>query len=61
MEAILSLSLSADWSPVVGELVENFGQIARVLEVRADGNLIVREVGGKMKWMASPEKCRPVR
>jgi hypothetical protein len=48
------------WEPKVGDLVENFGQIARVLDSDPQRGLTLREVGGRAKWLADPTKCRPV-
>ncbi len=53
---------TTDWKPQVGEIVENFGAIARVKDINSYGDLILSEVGGNgSKWIADPSKCRPVR
>lgn len=44
-----------------GDLVSNFGQIARVLEVDPERGLLVRPVGGTDRWFADPARCRPIR
>jgi hypothetical protein len=55
------------WTPKVGEIVENFGQIARVLEIDAERGLLLRAMpnqgfeAGADKWHADADKCRPVR
>lgn len=61
MFASLSLPTAPEFVPQVGDLVCNFGQIARVLEIRESGDLVLREVGKRSKWIADPAKCRPVR
>jgi hypothetical protein len=59
----LDLTVALTWTPKVGELVENFGQIAQVLEVRPApyNDLVLREVGKRSKWIAVAANCRPVR
>jgi hypothetical protein len=70
METIFSLPALADsasWTPQVGEIVENFGSIGRVLSVDPERGILLRGMPGQGfsrnhdKWFANPEKCRPVR
>lgn len=55
------------WTPAVGELVSNFGNLARVLQVDPERGLLLRAMPGQGfgpgedKWYADPAKCRPVR
>lgn len=57
----------ANWTPSVGEIVENFGNIARVLEIDPERGVLLRAMPGQGfgpgedKWYADPAKCRPVR
>lgn len=44
-----------------GDIVENFGQIARVVADDPERGLLLRTVGGSDRWFADPAKCRPVR
>lgn len=60
MFAPLALPVAPEFAPKVGDVVENFGQVARVLAVDAERGLTLRQVGGRMKWIADPAKCRPV-
>jgi hypothetical protein len=57
----LALPTTPAFSPKVGELVMNFGQAGRVVSVEANGDLILKAVGGRMKWRACPAKCQPAR
>jgi hypothetical protein len=62
--ALPDYSVLAEWSPQVGEIVENFGAIARVLDVDPERGIQLREIGAKLSdgtWRADPAKCRPVR
>jgi hypothetical protein len=47
----------------VGDVVENFGTIGRVLELRPEpyADMVLQQVGKRMKWCAVPSKCRLVR
>lgn len=66
MEAILALPTAPAVSFKKGDLVMNFGNVARVLEVRPDGDLLVRALPGQAfgsrmdKWVACPDLCQPV-
>lgn len=54
----------AVWTPQVGEIVENFGAIARVLDIDPERGIQLREIGAPASagtWRADPAKCRPVR
>jgi hypothetical protein len=65
--ALPDYSALAEWTPQVGDLVYNFGSVARVLEVDPERGLLVRGMPGQGftaghdKWHADPAKCRPVR
>jgi hypothetical protein len=52
------------WVPSVNDIVSNFGQMARVLEIEADGGLVVVGIGfgGAVgqKWVAMPALCELV-
>lgn len=48
------------WSPKLGDIVENFGQIARVLEIDPERGILVRCMYTGQKWHANPAKVRPV-
>jgi hypothetical protein len=61
MLASLALPTAPEFAPQVGDLVCNFGQIARVVSVRESGDLVVQEVGKRRRWIACPAKCQPVR
>jgi hypothetical protein len=63
MLASLALPTAPEFAPQVGDLVCNFGQIARVIEVRPApyNDLVVQEVGKRRRWIACPAKCQPVR
>jgi hypothetical protein len=60
--ALPDYSVLAEWTPKVGDIVENFGAIARVLNIDPERGIQLREVshprGGT--WRADPLKCRPV-
>ena len=48
----------------IGSLVTNFGMIAEVLEIKENGDLILKEVStfsrrGCGKWRANPALCKP--
>lgn len=66
MENILVSELrSAEWTPKIGDIVENFGTIGRIIEIRPApyGDWILREVISTRKgrkWTANPAKCHPV-
>jgi hypothetical protein len=49
-----------EWSPKVGEIIENFGQIARVLAIDPERGFLVRCMYTGQKWHANPSKVRPV-
>jgi len=57
----------SDWTPQVGEIIENFGQIARILAFDPERGILVRAMPGqgfgkgRDRWYANPEKIRPVR
>jgi len=53
--------LNTTWTPTVGDIVENFGEVGRVISIDEERGLMLRKVGGRMRWLADPEKCRPVR
>lgn len=65
--ALPDYSAVADWSPAVGEIVVNFGQIARVEEIDPERGILLRAMPGQSfapgrdRWHADPAKCRPVR
>jgi hypothetical protein len=70
--SILALPTAPAVTFAVGDLVANFGVIARVLSVEENGDLILREMVTKSrcedldprqgrKWRADAAKCRPVR
>jgi hypothetical protein len=48
---------------VVGDIVENFGGIGRVVAVDSQRGLTLRSMGPRrgFKWIADPSKCFPVR
>ena len=48
------------WTPSIGSLVSNFGQVARIVEIRSNGDFVLREIGKRSKWVADPAKCDPV-
>lgn len=54
------------WEPKAGDLVENFGAIARVEAVDAERGLLLRAMPGQGfrasedRWYADPARCRPV-
>jgi hypothetical protein len=68
MSDMLAFPVAPAFEPKVGDVVENFGAIARVVDLHRSahdgtltGFLIVREIGhGNTKWLADPAKCRPV-
>jgi hypothetical protein len=60
MFASLALPVAPEFVPQVGDLVANFGQIARVVTVLESGDLVVQEVGRRCRWIADPAKCQPV-
>jgi len=66
MESILALPLATDWSPKVGDIVENFGSIGRVLSIDPQRGILLRGLPGQGfgrghdKWYANPERIRPV-
>jgi len=66
MDQILSLPVS-DWTPQVGEIIENFGQIARILSFDPERGILVRALPGqgftrgRDRWYANPDRVRPVR
>lgn len=62
--ALPDYSALAEWSPKVGDIVENFGAIARVLDIDPERGIQLREIGSRPSagtWRADPAKCRPVR
>ena len=65
--ALPDYSAVAEWTPQVGEIVSNFGSIARVLEIDPERGLLVRAMPGQGfaigqdRWHADPARCRPVR
>ncbi len=68
MENFSPLALPvADWTPQVGDLIENFGQIARILEIDPERGILVRAMPGQHfargrdRWYANPDRVRPVR
>ena len=56
---------AAAWTPKVGDVVENFGNVGRVLEIDAERGVLLRWMprqgfaAGDVCW-ANPEKVRPV-
>ena len=66
MDQILSLPV-ADWAPRVGDIVENFGQIARILSIDPERGILLRAMPGqgftrgRDRWYANPDRLRPVR
>lgn len=63
MVALVIPFVPVDWTPRVGELVENFGVVARVKALDAERGVLLSAVdfGGNVRWFADPAKCRPVR
>ena len=61
--ALPDYSVLAEWTPKVGEIVSNFGTIARVLDVDPERGVQLAEIGRPKQgtWRADPAKCRPVR
>lgn len=59
----LDLTPALTWQPKKGELVENFGCIARVIEVRPApyNDVLLKDIRDGQKWAANPNLCRPVR
>ncbi|MGH9317788.1 MAG: hypothetical protein ACRD1P_11875 [Thermoanaerobaculia bacterium] len=56
----------ASWTPSQGEIVENFGQIGRVVgehrSVQGEFiGIVIQEIGASTRWIANPARCRPVR
>jgi hypothetical protein len=66
MEAILALPQMPAITFKVGDVVMNFGQVARVLEIDAERGFLLRALPGqgfgkgRDKWYADPAKCQPV-
>lgn len=66
MDTILTLPVS-DWTPREGDIVENFGQIARILSADPERGLLLRAMPGqgfargRDRWYANPDRVRPVR
>lgn len=62
----LDVSAAADWAPRVGDVVENFGSLGRVLEIDPERGVLLRGMPdqgfapGAEKWHADPARCRPV-
>ena len=67
MEPILALPTAPAVTFAVGDLVVNFGNAARVLEVCAERGLLLRALPGqgfgkgRDKWYADPAKCQVAR
>lgn len=60
MQAILIPELSTPNVAIkIGDIVSNFGSVARIVGVHHAGDFILREVGGSMKWLAPAENCIP--
>jgi hypothetical protein len=65
METILALPTAPVRPFQVGDLVVNFGNAARVLEVCPERGLLLRAMPGQGfgkghdKWYADPAKCQP--
>jgi hypothetical protein len=62
--ALPDYSVLSEWTPKVGDIVENFGAIARVLDIDPERGIQLREIGQPASagtWRANPLKCRPVR
>ena len=61
--ALPDYSVLAEWTPQVGDIVENFGAIARVLSIDPERGVRLAEMGRPKQgtWDADPAKCRPVR
>lgn len=56
----------ANWTPSVGEIVENFGNVARVLAIDPERGVLLRAMpgqgfGSNDRWYANPDRLRPVR
>jgi hypothetical protein len=56
----------SDWTPQVGEIIENFGNYARILAFDPQRGILVKAIPGqgfgrRDRWYANPEKIRPVR
>ena len=64
--ALPDFALVANWTPKVGEIVENFGSLGRVLDIDSERGVLLRGMPGQgftsghNRWYANPEKCRPV-
>ena len=64
---LADLALVADWTPAVGEIVENFGSLGRVEAIDPERGILLRAMPGQGfgpgadRWHADPAKCRPVR
>lgn len=61
-----AVSEAANWAPSQGEIVENFGQIGRVVgehrSVQGEFiGIVIQEAGASTRWIADPARCRPVR
>lgn len=64
--ALTALSAAADWSPSVGDLVENFGSVGRVVEIDPERGVLLAWMPGQGfqsgdRCYANPAMCRPVR
>jgi hypothetical protein len=62
--ALPDYTVLADWSPKVGDIVEDFGAITRVLDIDPERGVQLREIGAKLDAgtrRADPALCRPVR
>ena len=53
-EAIATLELDGF---AVGDLIQNFGQTARIFQVDAERGLFVKDVTDAQKWLAEPKFC----
>jgi hypothetical protein len=62
--ALPDYSVLAEWTPKVGDLVENFGAIARVIDFDPERGYQLRAIGAlaaEGTWRAPAQNCRPVR
>lgn len=65
VEPLIPEMTPARWEPKVGQVVENFGNLGRIVEIDPQRGLLLRAMPdqaflpGHDRWHADPEKCRP--